>query len=294
MEIKIAVGMIIFNGDYVLKECIRNIYPHVEQILIAEGPVKYWQDQGYSTSSDETNEVLDSIEDPDNKIKIIHGQFKEKDDQCSAYIPYLRDDINYLWNIDCDEIFKSKDVEKLKEILKIYYFTSVGFKSISFYGGFSHYLTGFEQGVEFIRMHRVYPGSYWKTHRPPTIAHKVSNVLPSHHLNGHELFDQTGIGMYHYSYVFPDQVFQKVSYYKAAVSKDQCIDDYFERIYLPWVRFPSQREKIEEKFQGVHEFKPEVRGNCYTSSFAGSHPLIIDDGMKELKEKFNKQMEKYI
>ena len=58
---KIAFGMIVFEGDYVLKECLEQVYPFASQILIAEGPVKYWQDQGRMTSLDRTNEILKSF-----------------------------------------------------------------------------------------------------------------------------------------------------------------------------------------------------------------------------------------
>jgi hypothetical protein len=53
MELKIAFGMIVFEGDYVLKECLEQVYPFASQILIAEGPVSYWQRQGKTTSTDE-------------------------------------------------------------------------------------------------------------------------------------------------------------------------------------------------------------------------------------------------
>ena len=67
---KIAFGMIVLNGNYVLEECIKSVYPYANQILIAEGPVTYWQQQGLSKSTDGTIEVLNSIPDPENKIHI--------------------------------------------------------------------------------------------------------------------------------------------------------------------------------------------------------------------------------
>ena len=66
---KIAFGMIVFEGDYVLRECLEQVYPFATQILIAEGPVKYWQDRGKTTSGDFTNQILHSFPDPENKIK---------------------------------------------------------------------------------------------------------------------------------------------------------------------------------------------------------------------------------
>ena len=77
---KIAFGMIVFEGDYVLRECLECVYPYAEQILIAEGPVTFWQQQGKTTSEDKTNWILANFPDPDNKIKVIHGQFSEKDE----------------------------------------------------------------------------------------------------------------------------------------------------------------------------------------------------------------------
>ena len=40
---KITFGMIILNGDQVLEEALHSVYPYAHQILIAEGPVGYWQ-----------------------------------------------------------------------------------------------------------------------------------------------------------------------------------------------------------------------------------------------------------
>ena len=294
---KIAVGMIVFNGNYVLKEVLESVYPFVDQILVAEGPVKFWQEQGYTTSGDGTNQVLHDFADPDNKIKIVHGQFDEKDDQCNAYMEYLDDDIDYIWNLDSDEVFKPEDIKLLLQILNSNLisgnaFTSVGFKSVTFYGGFDDVLGGFEEGAEFIRLRKVYPGSYWSTHRPPTIAHKIDSPHAERHLDFNTLANVHNIRMYHYSYVFPDQVFQKVRYYKEKISKNNCIDNYFESIYLPWV-YNEDRNRIESENRGVHEFKPAYRGDCYTKPFLGDHPKVVRDNIEVLKNKMNDQLLKY-
>lgn len=287
---KIAFGMIIFNGNYVLQEVLESVYEHAHQILIAEGPVQYWQSQGFTTSTDGTSDILHEFYDPDNKIKITHGQYSEKNEQCNAYMKFLKNDTNYIWNLDSDEVFKQNDLQQIISILEEYQPTSVGFKSISFYGGFDHYLTGFEEGAEFHRISRVYPGAKWATHRPPTIA---NSPFPKRHIGYNELAN-IGIRMYHYSYVFPDQVRQKVQYYKAAVSKDNCIDDYFEKVYIPWVTQPELRDKIEHQYEGVHEFKPQYRGWCKAEPFTGQHPYVIQRRMKKLKSKFNHQLKEIL
>jgi hypothetical protein len=214
--LNIAFGMIVFEGDYVLKECLESVYPYAKQILIAEGPVKYWQDRGRTTSTDNTNKILDSFPDPENKIKIVHGQFAEKDDQCKAYLKFIDDDIDYIWNLDSDEVYKPSDIEKIIKILEEEKYTSVGVKSCSFYGGFDRFIGGFEEKTDnFLRIFKFYKGATWLTHRPPTILPSVETVeLPKKHLDSDTLYEKYGIQMYHYSYVFPSQVYNKIQYYK--------------------------------------------------------------------------------
>lgn len=294
---KIAFGMIVLNGNYVLKEVLESIYPYANQILIAEGPVSWWQAQGVTTSTDGTNELIDNFPDPENKITIVHSIYKEKDEQCQAYMQHFKEDNDYIWNIDSDEIFKKEDIEKIIELLDKEKYTTVAFKSLSFYGGFDDVISGFEEEIPFIRIRKIYPGSYWFTHRPPTIAHRPGiQILPEKLLDFNTLASIYGIRMYHYSYVFPDQVSQKIKYYKGAVSKEACIDDYFNEVYLPWVLTKDRKKRfeIEKKYNGVHEFKPGNRSQAYTRKFNGEHPNIILKALDTLKNKFKEQLEKYI
>lgn len=287
---KIAFGMIVFEGDYVLKECLKQIYPFAEQILIAEGPVKYWQDRGFTTSTDSTNYILDNFPDPDGKMKIIHGQFSEKDEQCQAYMKFINDDIDYLWNLDSDEVYKTQDLINIVNFLENERPTSVGVRSCSFYGGFNRYLTGFELNTDnFLRIFKVTKGSTWLTHRPPTIKYPNGINIQRKHINSDQLYKMLDFQMYHYSYVFPDQVYKKLSYYKESLNKSNCIENYFNEVYLPWVK--GNKEAVENKFRGVHEFK--IRGDCYTEVFKDEHPEAIVESMPELIEKFNNQLSKY-
>jgi len=292
---KIAFGMIVFEGDYVLKECLEQVYPFASQILISEGPVSYWQRQGRTTSLDNTNKILSEFPDPENKIKIIHGQFSEKDDQCKAYMQFINDDIDYIWNLDSDEVYKTEDLVKIIDFLSTHNPTSVGVQSCSFYGGFENFLTGFELNTDnFLRIFKYVKGSTWKTHRPPTIEYPLNSSIIRNHVNSKILYDLLGVQMYHYSYVFPDQVFKKVNYYKDSVSKQNCIDNYFSEIYLPWVNGNEEEKKsIEKKYLGVHEFKPHIRGECYTKHFKSSHPESINKNIENLKTKFNEQLKNY-
>jgi len=208
---------------------------------------------------------------------------------------YINDDIDYIWNLDSDELFKSKDIEKVIDFLKQNDPTSVGVRSCSFYGGFDHYLTGFElKRDNFLRIFKYEAGATWLTHRPPTIRYPENSNIKKRHIDSETLYNMLDVQMYHYSYVFPDQVFKKVSYYKDSVSKDRCIDNYFENVYLPWVTGDNkQRRLIEKMYRGAHEFKPEARGDCFTDKFSLEHPLSIQKNMSSLKGKFNEQLKNY-
>ena len=286
---KIAFGMIVFNGDYVLQECLESVYPYATQILISEGPVRYWQDEGHTTSTDRTNEILDNFPDPDNKITIVHGQFEEKDEECRAYMPHMRDDIDYIWNLDSDEVYKPEDIEKLIKILEEEKYTSVGVRSCSFYGGFDYYIGGFELARDnFLRIFKVYPNATWKTHRPPTIiAPEGTPTLPEKHLDSDTLWEKHGVQMYHYSYVFPRQVKEKIAYYKAKVSRNNCHPNYYDEIYLPWVKGDKS---IEQEWQGVHEFRPQIRGETFTIKFEGDHPKVIEESIEGYRERIKYEL----
>ena len=286
---KIAFGMIVFNGDYVLQECLESVYPYATQILIAEGPVRYWQDQGYTTSTDKTNEILDNFPDPENKITVVHGQFEGKDEECRAYMPHMRDDIDYIWNLDSDEVYKPEDIKKIISILEEEKYTSVGVRSCSFYGGFDDFIGGFELAKDnFLRIFKVYPNATWKTHRPPTIiAPEGTQVLPDKHLDSDTLWDKYGVQMYHYSYVFPRQVREKISYYKAKVSKENCHPNYYEEIYLPWVKGDKS---VESGWRGVHEFRPSIRGDSFTQKFVGLHPDVIENNIEDLRNRIQNEL----
>jgi hypothetical protein len=294
-NLKITFGMIVFEGDYVLKQCLEQVYPFASQILIAEGPVSYWQRQGRTTSLDNTNKILNEFPDPENKIKVVHGQYDEKDDQCRAYMQHIKDDIDYLWNLDSDEVYKTEDLEKIIKFLEKEKPTSVGLRSCSFYGGFDNYLTGFELKQDnFLRIFRYVSGSTWLTHRPPTMKYPIEANIRYKHINSEIMYNSLGVQMYHYSYVFPVQVHTKVNYYKDSVSRNNCIDDYFNTIYLPWVNGDNEtRQNIERINLGVHEFKPHVRGECFTTKFEGEHPKAIENNIEALKNKFNLQLDKW-
>jgi hypothetical protein len=277
--------MIIFNGDYVLKQLLEVIYDSAYKIVIVDGVVKYFADMGYTGSDDNSLNIIKSFPDPDNKI-ILHENIvrAEKTELCQVFMQSIPDDTDYLFCIDSDELYKPEDIKRLFDVLESEKPDIISMESTAFFGGFNHVLTGHETRFPFRRILKYEKGCKYIEHRPPLLSCTPSNAKV---INAKDY----GVVMYHYSYVWPLQVKNKVKYYKAAVSQQYCIDNYFETIWLPWVTNPELRQEIEDKWDGVHECVVSHRGDCRTTPFTGTHPDPIIRDMPELMERFNRELE---
>jgi len=286
----IAVGMIVLNSDFVLKQTIEAVLPFATKVCVAEGPVKWWADNGVTTSTDETNDILASFGD---KIHVHHGQYVEKTEQCRAWFSMIPDDTDYIICVDADEVHKPEHLEILIKFLERERPTTVGFKSDSFFGGFDTIIGGFEAQHSFLRVLKYEKGCEYRTHRQPTLSLNGRDIRGKD-ITGNQLYDATGITMSHYSYVSPQMVHDKIKYYEGAViSAGNCIPNYFQDVWLNWVNNPENRLEIERVWRGVQEFVPKARGECYTQPFTGTHPENILRDMDSLKAKFAHQLSRF-
>lgn len=281
---KITFFLMVFNSDWVLEECLRSVMPYGDVVAV-EGPVKYWQNKGYSTSTDSTNVILDEL-----GIKTIHGQWNEKDDMARAGSSLVATDTDFIWQLDADEIWKDGDIVRIKAMLERGNVDSMSFRMWSFYGGFERIMGGFEENFEVHRIQRWQPTRMWAVHRPPTVLDQ--NGKPwreGRHMN-HMATDAFGLRFYHYSYVFPKQMAAKAEYYQAYTGGG-CIPDYMHNVYLPWVTGDAQaRARVEDMYNGVHDQLPARRGECRTRRFDGEHPKWIAERMDTLKARFDKEL----
>ena len=290
---KITFLMITFNTDFVLEQVIQSILPFAYKVIVVEGPVAYWRKKGYTTSTDDTNEILAKF---GNQIKVIHGQWEEKVEMCRAGFDHVPHDTDYLWCIDSDEVFKPEDIITTQAVLQSRQPSTVGFQSNTFFGGFNRIIGGFEQRHSFKRILKYSSVCKYRTHRPPTLIPEADGE----HIKGKEMFEKYGVSMYHYSYVSPRQVAEKVEYYEnAVIRKGDCIKDYFKQLWLPWVgahQAGSEQtlNRIEQLSAGVHEFQPSVRGDAFTKIFTGLHPKVILDTHMSLQDKFDSQLKEYV
>jgi hypothetical protein len=288
---KVDFGMIVFNGDYVLRENLETIYPYANKIIITEGPVAHYQKMGFSGSTDSTIATIQSFPDPDKKIILIRGQWPEKDEMVSAQNQHYTGD--FVWHIDVDEIYRPEDIVKVFTYLDMHpECYSMGFRLRSFFGGFDRYISGFEENWDTIRIQRIIPGkSVWATHRPPTMIWPLTGKTCKE--MGHVDFmatDAMGIRIYHYCSVFPKQVKAKSEYYRAWGG--QGIIDLWS-LYVSWMRASTDAEKvsIEQPTKGVQEWVPSRRGPAFTQPFTGEHPEAICKAMNTLKMRIHKEGE---
>lgn len=291
---RICAAMIVLNGDHVLQQSLESIYDFVDEIVIAEGPVKFWQEKGIEKSTDKTLEIIKSFHDPSKKIKLISSQYEEKNEQFSAALNLMTKNPDYLIQVDSDEVWTEESLKNLKNLIQDKKPISVGVHSYTFVGGFDRVLSGFEENTDnFLRIFKWEENCKFITHRPPTILYKDGEQTRGKgHIDSDEARDYYGVSMCHYSYVWPSQVKSKIDYYKAKVSMHNCIPDFYESYWLPWVMSKTLEEKweIEKKIIGMHEFKPEVRGPAFTKKFMQEHPDSIKKSMHHLIKRIDNEL----
>ncbi len=207
---------------------------------------------------------------------------------------YVDPKTDYIWAVDADEVFKPSDIKTMFKYLEDNQPETVGFKSATFFGGFDRIMGGFERTHSFKRILKYREGATYKTHRPPTLDCEDPTGL---RVRGNELYSQTGVQIYHFSYVSPRMVKNKIGYYEdSVIKKGQCIPRYFEEVFLPWVVADSSkiRKQIEYVNSGVHEFRKEYRGDAYTETFNGSLPDSILKSLPRKMKQFNEELAQYL
>lgn len=268
---KISFGIIVLNGMPFIKYCLRQLYPFAHEIIVVEGASKkaaaIFTPDGHSTDG-----TLDALyqfkteEDPENKVKIItkDGFWSEKDEQSQAYAEQATGD--YLWQVDIDEFYKPEDMQRIIQMLSDDpTITAMSFKMITFWGGFDYITDGWylRRGAEiYHRLFRFGPGYKYITHRPPTVIDPSGrNLRDIKWVDGYTLAKME-IYLYHYSLVFPKQVYEKAKYYTNQdwIHSDKAIE-WAEKVYMtlsnPYrvhnvYNYPSWLER----FQGTHP--PEI------------------------------------
>lgn len=284
---QITFGMIVLNGEPFIKYNLRTIYPYAHQLIVVEGaaPSAECISTSKGHSRDGTLKALHEfkeLEDPDNKLIIVTAEDEgytdgfwpgEKHEQSQAYAKRVTG--NYLWQIDIDEFYKANDIEKVLDYLIANpNITQMSFSQITFWGGFNYLVDGvyLRHGAEIYQRLFKWGSNYkYASHRPPTVLDDEGKDLRNlRYIDGKQM-EKLGIYLYHYSLVFPKQVFDKCEYYSNAAwaGRSNAIE-WAKHCYI----------QLEKPYR-VHNVYSHY---SWLERFSGTHPIEIQRLRNDIEE----------
>ena len=284
-KVNITFGIIVLNGEPFIKYNLESLYTFSHQIIVVEGACPSAANVASidGHSRDGTLETLKDFKnnnDLDDKIIIVtaetdghnNGFWSEKDEMSQAYA--RRATGNYLWQIDIDEFYKADDIAKILEILSLDPdLTEISFRTLTFWGGLGYRVDGLQLRCGEQDFHRLFAwkqGYKYLTHRPPTVINEKGHSLATIKKVTASELAAIGIYLYHYEYLFPLQVRNKVEYYANA----------------PHCRGLRPDQKwMDENYMNInHPFKVHNISGLYSwlLRFKGTHPEKIENMMNDV------------
>ena len=294
----ITFGIIVLNGEPFTRYCLRQIYPYAHQIIVVEGASPAARNisthDGHST--DGTLQVLrnfQQLEDPDHKITIITAEDEgypdgfwpgEKDEQSRAYAK--RASGNYLWQVDIDEFYRARDIQRICGILaQDPTISGMSFYWKNFWGGFNYLVDGWSYRHQIRTMggiRRLFkwgPRYQYVSHRPPTVIDAEGNDTFQQHWILPQELARHSIFCYHYGMIFPKQARMKASYYgRLGWGTHKDMDQWLETSFF----------NLTRPFRILHGTPPP----SWISRFNGEHPEQImqlvrdhDQGLFDIQQR---------
>ena len=277
---RITFGIIALNAQPFLEYNLRSLYPFAHQLIVVEGATRAAASiadrDGHSI--DDTLSALRDFQknqDPERKLIIVSareegfadGFWPEKGVMSQAYAKRATGD--WLWQVDSDEFYRDEDLPAVVQMLDRYpSVTAISFPYLEFFGGFSSTITGVWHRNEHPRFHRLFRWGRnysYKSHRPPTVVDENGIDLRQKKWISSPRNSGQLIYLYHYSYVFPRQAKQKVTYY----SNVDWTNAF--RQNANWMR--------DEYLNLMHPMFLSERGwpaLQWLERFSGKHPSAID------------------
>jgi len=281
-NIKISFGMIVLNGEPFLRYNLRSIYAYAYQIIVVEGAnpaaAAISTADGHSTDGSlETLRAFKRYEDPENKLTIItaedegypNGFWPDKNIMSRAYAN--RATGNYLWQIDSDEFYHEQQMAVVLDFLNNKRPDAVSFPMLTFWGSTKYVTDSFylirDNAREYHRLFAWGPGYSYATHFPPTVLNEHGIDLRRKKWLQASHLEKTGVFLYHYSLLFPHQVFNKATYYKAR--EQNAIDRWEDAVY----------RRLENPFRAHNVY----RHIGWLERFDGTHPGAVTSMMSDIE-----------
>jgi len=205
-------------------------------------------------STDGTIEAVKAVDDPQNKIELITGQWANKEEQRNAYASRLRPG-DWMILVDADEVFYEAGLWRLSALMHQHDVISPGFDL--FWNDFSTVARGVWDRFPQIKAVKWREGYRYRDHNCPC---DKDGALISRNVY------KTPERLYaHYAWVKPmEKLRQKAAYYERQPgARERFRPQYIDKVFIPWRRDPA---RIISTF-GSHPF-----GGGTADPFLGRHP----------------------
>ncbi len=250
---KISFGIIVIDGMPFIKHQLMLIYPYAHEIIICEGGDDVWEQlHGYRHSKDKTLASIKNFPDPENKICFLQKRWKRKNDMCHEYSRVASGDI--IWHVDVDEFIDPRHVPYMVELFQRYpEYDAMAPRQIVLWGDTGTIIGAVDIEnehvvIEFPGIDRIYrrKEGLYINHLPlrgyfdPSEKRIIgAKLFPD------ELLCQRDIYNFHFSYVLPKSVKNKMKYYQQR-TPGSTRPGWYENVFM---RFSEKREEwIESQF----------------------------------------------
>jgi hypothetical protein len=151
--------------------------------------------------------------------------------------------------------------------------TAISFRQITFWGSLDHWVDGWYLRRGATYYHRLFkwgPGYAYAMHRPPTVFDAHGHDLRRLNWVTARETEAMGVRLYHYSLLFPKQVFEKSDYYASAgwAAREGAVD---------WAGRAYQHLEKPYRVHNVYDYP------SWLVRYRGPHPTQVLRMMDEVR-----------
>ena len=268
---KISVGMLVVNGRPFIEAQLKNLYKTAHEIVICEGGDDFWEKRhGYRRSTDGTIEIIKNFPDPQEKIKLIQKDWRNKNEMSHTFSKNMTGDIIY--SVDLDEFMHPEQLVKACQTLMKSSYNSVLIPHLIFFGDFNT-LLAMDHSDTWMHVPRIFkrskthlihhlPMGYWSPESEKMVG--AANMPYSH---------VKGVFIHHYSWIYKKAVRDKIKYYAFRIKN--CIKPGFME------KFEGFEENREQLIKDKTNIRPTLGPKQFLKEFKGKHipavKLVQDD-----------------
>lgn len=217
-KLRFGIGMCVHNEEDYIAYSLHAVYNFADVIALSVNTGVPWG--GKSEPLDKTLELIRAFPDPDDKIRIITGEWHSEIEQRNSNLNFIRDIIDYYMIVDADEIYRIDDLARLQKYISM---------------------------RPFVGQFRVRLNTYWKTNPfyiidppEPLKAYVISRVRRNTRFIGLRRTNEVWRIVvprkvaicHHFSYArSSEKILQKLSNFS---HKNELVSEWFENVWKRW------------------------------------------------------------